>query len=106
MRISDWSSDVCSSDLLAARFNGNVGAAGFIGPKRSPLGLSADPGGLPLYKDGVVVGGVGIMADGVYGFDPEVQDRDVDDEEAIALAATNGFAPPDAIRAEIGRAHV
>lgn len=85
---------------LAARFNGNVGAGGFIGPKRSPLGLSADPGGLPLYKNGVVVGGVGIMADGVYGFDPEVQDRDVDDEEAIALAAATGFAPPDSIRAD------
>lgn len=85
---------------LAARFNGNVGAGGFIGPKRSPLGLSADPGGLPLYKNGVVVGGVGIMADGVYGFDTEVQDRDVDAEEVIALAAATGFAAPDAIRAE------
>ncbi|MGS1018021.1 heme-binding protein [Allosphingosinicella humi] len=85
---------------LSQRFNGNVGAAGFIGPKRSPLGLSADPGGLPLYKNGVVVGGIGIMADGVYGFDPEVQDRDVDDEEAIALAAATGFTPPDSIRAD------
>lgn len=85
---------------LSQRFNGNVGAGGFIGPKRSPLGLSADPGGLPLYKNGVVVGGVGIMADGVYGFDPEVQDRDVDVEEAIALASATGFAPPDSIRAD------
>ena len=24
-----------------------------IGPKRSPLGLAADPGGFPLYKNGV-----------------------------------------------------
>lgn len=85
---------------LNARFNGNVGAAAFIGPKRSPLGLSADPGGLPLYKNGVIVGGVGIMADGLYGFDPEVQDRDIDDEEVIALAATTGFAASEAIRAE------
>jgi uncharacterized protein GlcG (DUF336 family) len=85
---------------LAARFNGNVGPAGFIGPKRSPLGLAADPGGFPLYKNGVVVGGVGIMADGLYGFDPEVQDIDQDAEEAIALAASTGFAAPDAIRAE------
>src|SRR3546814_940954 len=50
---------------LAARFNGTTAANSFIGPKRSPLGLSADPGGLPLYKNGVLVGGVGIMADGV-----------------------------------------
>jgi uncharacterized protein GlcG (DUF336 family) len=85
---------------LAARFNGAAGAAARIGPKRSPLGLSADPGGFPLYKNGVLVGGVGVMGDGVYGFDPEVQDVDHDDEEAIALAATGGFAPPDAIRAD------
>ena len=85
---------------LNARFSGNVGAGAFIGPKRSPLGLSADPGGLPLYKNGVVVGGVGIMADGVYGFDPEVQDVDRDDEEFIALAGSTGFAAPEDIRAE------
>jgi uncharacterized protein GlcG (DUF336 family) len=85
---------------LAARFNGNVGAGGLIGPKRSPLGLAADPGGFPLYKDGVVVGGVGVMADGVYGFDPEVQDIDKDGEEIVALAAGSGFAAPDTIRAD------
>ncbi|HYG46506.1 MAG TPA: heme-binding protein [Allosphingosinicella sp.] len=85
---------------LAARFNGNAGAAAFIGPKRSPLGLAADPGGFPLYKNGVLVGGIGVMADGVYGFDPEVQDIDRDQEEAIALAASTGFAAPAEIRAE------
>ena len=85
---------------LNARFSGNVGAGAFIGPKRSPLGLAADPGGLPLYKNGVLVGGVGIMADGVYGFDPEVQDVDQDDEEFIALAGSTGFAAPEEIRAE------
>jgi uncharacterized protein GlcG (DUF336 family) len=71
-----------------------------IGPKRSPLGLAADPGGFPLYKNGVVVGGVGIMADGDYGFDAEVTDTDVDAEEHIALAATAGHAAPETIRAE------
>ena len=85
---------------LAARFNGNVGSPAFIGPKRSPLGLAADPGGFPLYKDGVVVGGVGVMADGVYGFDPEVQDVDKDREEVVALAAATGFAAPEEIRAD------
>jgi len=85
---------------LAARFNGTTFANSFIGPKRSPLGLSADPGGFPLYKNGVVVGGIGVMADGVYGFDPEIQDIDQDGEEAIALAATQGFAAPDTITAD------
>ncbi|MEA3043945.1 MAG: hypothetical protein QOH47_1783, partial [Sphingomonadales bacterium] len=85
---------------LAARFNGTAMPNSFIGPKRSPLGLSADPGGFPLYKNGVVVGGVGVMADGVYGFDPEIQDIDQDGEEAIALAATQGFAASGEITAD------
>ena len=85
---------------LAARFAGIAASDSFIGPKRSPLGLAADPGGFPLYKNGVVVGGIGVMADGIYGFDPEIQDVDADDEEAIALAASQGFAAPVEIRAE------
>ncbi|TME85154.1 MAG: hypothetical protein E6I44_15845, partial [Chloroflexi bacterium] len=34
-----------------------------------PLGLSADPGGLPLYKNGVAVGGIGVEGDGIYTLD-------------------------------------
>jgi hypothetical protein len=85
---------------LSARFNGNTGATAFIGPKRSPLGLAADAGGFPLYKNGVVVGGIGVMADGVYGFDREIQDIDKEAEEIIALAGTRGFAASEEIRAE------
>lgn len=72
---------------------------GMIGPKRSPLGLSADPGGFPLYKNGVLVGGIGVIADGVYGFDPNVLDTDSDADERIALAGTVGFEAPETIRA-------
>jgi len=85
---------------LSARFNGIALANSFIGPKRSPLGLSADAGGFPLYKNGVVVGGIGVMADGVYGFDPEIQDIDQDAEEAIALAASTGFTASNEITAD------
>lgn len=82
---------------LNTRFG--VGSA-LIGPKRSPLGLAADAGGFPLFKNGVVVGGVGVMGDGDYGFDPEVVDVDADDEEYIALAGTTAFPAPEAVRAE------
>ncbi|HET8612512.1 MAG TPA: heme-binding protein [Sphingomonas sp.] len=85
---------------LSARYQAAGGPAAFIGPKRSPIGLSADPGGIPLYKDGVLVGGVGVMGDGVYGFDPNVLDVDQDDEEYIALAAVNGFAASPSITAD------
>ncbi|GMM92395.1 heme-binding protein [Qipengyuania sp. MTN3-11] len=85
---------------LNTRFQPAGGPGALIGPKRSPLGLSADPGGFPLYKNGVLVGGIGVMADGDYAFDSNVIDLQVDSEEAIALAGMQGFAPPDAIRAE------
>lgn len=83
---------------LAARFV--AGGTSMIGPKRSPLGLAADPGGLPLYKNGVLVGGVGVMGDGDYGFDPDIIDFDDAPEEAIAIAATAGFAAPSSITAD------
>ncbi len=73
---------------------------GMIGPKRSPLGLSADPGGLPLYKNGVLVGAIGVMADGQYGFDPNILNIDQEDEEFIALAGTTGFEAPVDIQAD------
>ena len=71
-----------------------------IGPRRSPLGLSADAGGFPLYKAGVLVGGVGVMADGDYGFDKNILDVEDDAEEAIAYAAATGFDAAIDIRAE------
>ncbi len=84
---------------LNQRFSAGGGASALIGPKRSPIGLAADPGGLPLYKNGVVVGAIGVMGDGDYGFDPNILDTDVDDEEAIALAGIQGFAPSASITA-------
>ena len=93
-----FSSLPCSD--LVARFNAGGGPGALIGPKRTPLGLSADSGGLALYKNGVLVGGIGVMADGVYGFDANILDIDSDDEEYIALAGTRSFEAPPSIRAD------
>ena len=51
------------------------------------------PGGFPLYKNGVLVGGVGVMADGDYGFDPDVSNTDNDVDEKIALAGHHRLSP-------------
>ncbi|MDF1762583.1 MAG: heme-binding protein, partial [Oleibacter sp.] len=64
------------------------------GPHRSPLGLSADPGGFPLYKEGIAVGGVGVISDGRYSLDKNLLDVDTDQDELIALAASFGYQPP------------
>jgi len=70
------------------------------GPKRSPLGLSADPGGFPLYKNGQVVGGVGVIADGNYGLDMLPSQQSFGPDEQIAQSALNGFSAPTCIRAD------
>jgi uncharacterized protein GlcG (DUF336 family) len=65
-----------------------------------PLGLSADPGGIPIYKNGISQGGVGIEGDGVYGIDRDPSDFDVPFEELIALSAVRGFEMPGLIRGD------
>jgi uncharacterized protein GlcG (DUF336 family) len=78
-----------------------VGAPGTtVGPKSSPLGLAADPGGLPLYKNGAVVGGIGVIADALYGLDLNIGDVDQDLDELIAVAGARGFDAPAGIRAD------
>jgi uncharacterized protein GlcG (DUF336 family) len=46
------------------------------------------PGSLPLYKNGTLVGGLGISGDGV------------DQDDYVAAGGGAGFEPPDAIRAD------
>ena len=78
-------SQLSCSDVMTRESDGSVG------PHRSPLGFSADPGGLPLYKAGVLVGGIGAVADATYGLDRNIDDVDHDDDEAIAAAGAISF---------------
>jgi uncharacterized protein GlcG (DUF336 family) len=66
----------------------------------APLGLAGDPGGIPLYRDGAVVGGVGVEGDGVYAVDHDPADHDAAAEERAAVAGARGFEAPEAIRAD------
>ncbi len=90
-------SQLACSDVMASA---ETGMNRNIGPRKSPLGMSADPGGFPLYKEGVLVGGIGVSTKAVYGFDDNVEDFDEDMDEAIALLAASHFLPPEDIRAD------
>lgn len=73
---------------------------GTIGPKRAPLGFAADPGAVPLYKDGNVVGAVAVMADSKYSVDRNPIDLETDVDELIAVAGARGLDAPAEIRAD------
>ncbi len=87
-------SQLACSDLV------NAFGGGTQGPKRSPLGLAADPGGMPLYKDGAPVGGIGVVVDDRYSFDSLISDVDVSLDEAVAIAGAGSFMAPTDRRAD------
>ena len=64
------------------------------------LGLSADPGGLPIYKNGLPAGGIGIEGDGIYTVDRVPTDDDQPVEELIAASGIRGFEAPAGIRGD------
>jgi uncharacterized protein GlcG (DUF336 family) len=53
-----------------------------------PNGITIFPGGFPLYRNGVLVGAIGVSGDGV------------DQDDLIAASGTAGFQPSAAIRAD------
>jgi|HubBroStandDraft_1064217.scaffolds.fasta_scaffold00038_31 uncharacterized protein GlcG (DUF336 family) len=71
-----------------------------LGPHRAPLGFAAAPGGFPLYKNGEMVGAVGVAATKSYGLDLDIHTNDGNVDEIIALAATIGLDAPRALRAD------
>jgi uncharacterized protein GlcG (DUF336 family) len=83
-----------------ARYNPGLTNGVNGGPVPTPItgGLAGVPGGVPLYKAGKLVGGVGVAGDGHSATDinPQiVAAADVD--EAVALVGQIGFAPADEI---------
>ena len=64
------------------------------------LGLSGDPGGLPIYKNGQAAGGIGIEGDGLYTVDRDPTDNDQPFEELIAASAVRGYEAPASIRGD------
>lgn len=58
---------------------------GISGSQQFRNGIITFPGGVPLYKSGVLVGGVGVSGDGV------------DQDDAVAFAAADAFMPPASI---------
>ena len=53
-----------------------------------PNGITIFPGGFPLYRNGQLIGAVGISGDGV------------DQDDIVAASGTDGFFPPDRVRAD------
>ena len=53
-----------------------------------PNGITIFPGGFPLYRNGELVGAIGVSGDGV------------DQDDIVGASGTSNFLPPDAIRAD------
>ena len=53
-----------------------------------PNGITIFPGGFPLYRNGVMIGAIGVSGDGI------------DQDDIIAAAGTVGFVAPSGIRAD------
>jgi uncharacterized protein GlcG (DUF336 family) len=61
---------------------------GVTGDGTDGNGLTLFPGGIPLYKGGVLVGAIGVSGDGV------------DQDDFVAAAGAAGFEPPPALRCD------
>jgi uncharacterized protein GlcG (DUF336 family) len=69
------------------------------GPHASPLGFAADSGGLPIYKNGTLVGGIGVMSEATYSLNLDIFNVPIDNDEVIAIAGVTGYEAPASIQA-------
>jgi uncharacterized protein GlcG (DUF336 family) len=90
--LSEWSPfnvglqlDLIKSNLLATLGGANVPCTSI---PSLPNGIQIFPGSIPLYKNGVLVGGIGVSGDGV------------DQDDIISAAGANGYSPPVLIRSD------
>jgi uncharacterized protein GlcG (DUF336 family) len=70
-----------------------------VGPHRSPLGFAADSGGLPIYKNGILEGGIGVMSEATYSLNLNIFNVPIDNDEVIAIAGVAGYEAPSNITA-------
>jgi uncharacterized protein GlcG (DUF336 family) len=104
-------SSLTGTDVLRTDQMGQV-------PNTLPLNISGDPGGIPLFKNGEPVGGIGVAGDGndiavredfrgLPAFDVDnptnaffngVEESDFD--EKVALTGARGFMAPEFLRAD------
>jgi uncharacterized protein GlcG (DUF336 family) len=73
---------------LFQRDTSNPCSQGFQPPNANQSGVVFFPGSVPLYKNGILVGGLGISGDGV------------EQDDVVSNGGGQGFLPPEAIRAD------
>ena len=84
-------------------YGGGGTNGGTIGPVAALSGLAGSPGGVPLFKNGTLVGGVGVAGNtrkartGIPALDDIQVNQGRDVDEDIALAGQIGFAPASKI---------
>jgi uncharacterized protein GlcG (DUF336 family) len=90
--ISQWSVFNLGLELDLIKTNFQAAIVGASVPCTAisslPNGIQIFPGSVPLYKNGVLVGAIGISGDGV------------DQDDIISAAGGNGFSPAPAIRSD------
>jgi uncharacterized protein GlcG (DUF336 family) len=93
--ISEWSPfndglqlEIIKANLIAALTPPFVPVFQCTSIPGLPNGVQIFPGSVPLYKNGALVGAIGISGDGV------------DQDDLIGAAGANGYSPPAAIRSD------